>query len=143
MKEDTLSIMISFLIGLMSSLLILMVSQASAAENVTIEGTVQGYNCITTGKICPTDKNDPWLETENVFALYTKGSDFYLVSNMDRDALKVHTNEIVRITGEVDPKYKSMSASKLEVLEDGTWQTKWPYFMSDFKVGSGGLPSFH
>ena len=143
MKKQTKSQSKSFLISLIAALAIIFVSQASAADEVTIEGTIQGYNCITTKKICATDKNDPWLETENVLALYTKDSDFYLVSNMSRDSLKVHTNEIVRITGEVDPKYKSMNASKLEVLEDGTWEKKWPYFMSDFRVGPRGLPNFH
>ena len=79
MKENTLSLAISFLISLTATLLILMASQASGAEKVTIEGTIQGYNCISTKKICRADKNDPWLETENVLALYTKGSDFYLM----------------------------------------------------------------
>ena len=116
--------MMAFLISLVAALLILWVSQASAAEQVTIEGTIQGYNCITTGKICPVDKNDPWVQTEDVFALYTRENDFYLVSNMNREALKVHTNEIVRITGEVDPKYRSMKASRLEVLDEGSWQKK-------------------
>jgi len=139
MKENTLPIAVSFLISLMATILILFVSQASAAEKVTIEGTIQGYNCITTGKICPADKNDPWLETENVLALYTKGGDFYLVSNMNRDALKGHTNEVVRITGKVDPKYKSMSASRLEVLNEGAWEKSWP----SFRIGSGGMPNFH
>jgi hypothetical protein len=116
-----------------------MVSQASASEKVTIEGTIQGYNCITTGKICPAGKEDPWVETEDVFALYTKGGDYYLVPNMNRDALKVRTNEIVRITGEVHPKYKSMNASRLEVLYEGAWEKSWP----SFRIGSAGLPNFH
>jgi hypothetical protein len=116
-----------------------MVSQAPASEKVTIEGTIQGYNCITTGKICPAGKEDPWVETEDVFALYTKGGDYYLVPNMNRDALKVRTNEIVRITGEVHPKYKSMNASRLEVLYEGAWEKSWP----SFRIGSGGLPNLH
>ena len=143
MKQETIPLIIVSLVFLLAGSLILIASQASAAEKVTLEGTIQGYNCITTGKICPAGKEDPWLETENVFALYTKENDFYLVSNMDRDALKVHTNEIVRITGEVDPKYKSVNASTLEVFNQGTWEKKWPYFMGDFRPGHGGLPNFH
>jgi len=128
---------------LIIGLLILAASQAWATEAVTIEGSIQGYQCITTGKICPAGKDDPWIETENVVALYTANSDFYLVSNMNRNTLKRHTNEIVRITGEVHPKYKSVNASKLEVLQDGAWVKTWPHFMSEFKVGPGGLPNFH
>ena len=127
---------------LMIGFLILIASQAWAAEKVTLEGTIQGYTCITTGKICPVNKNDPWIETEDVFALYTKGNDYYLVPNMNRGTLTRHVNEIVRITGEVHPKYKSVDASQLEVLKDGTWVKTWPYLMSDFRVGSGGLPFF-
>jgi hypothetical protein len=128
---------------LMMGLMVLVASQAWAGQAVTIEGTVQGYNCITTGKICPVGKEDPWVETEDVFALYTKDSDVYLVSNMSRESLKRHTNEIVRITGEVHPQYKSMNASKVEVMQGGEWVKAWPYFMSDFKVGPRGLPNFH
>jgi len=128
---------------LMMSLLILVSSQAWAKDAVTIEGTIQGYHCITTGKICPVDKNDPLAEAEDVFALYTRDSKFYLVSNMSRETLKQHTNEIVRVTGDVDLKYKSMNASNFEVLHEGTWEKAWPGFMSEFNVGPQGLPNFH
>ncbi len=127
----------------MLGLLILVSSQAWAKDVVTIEGTIQGYHCITTGKICPVDKEDPLVETEDVFALYTKDSKFYLVSNMSREMLKQHTSEVVRITGEVNPKYKSMNASNFEVMHEGTWEQEWPGFMSGSKVGPLGMPSFH
>jgi len=131
------------IIFILASGLFLIGSQAWAVEAVTIEGTIQGLNCITTGKICPLDKNDPWAASEDIFALYTKGSDYYLVSNMDRAALKSHTNEIVRITGEVHPVYKSMQASKFEVQKKGVWAKTWPLFPGDFTTGRAGLPNFH
>ena len=134
MKKLTFAIM---------SLLILGAPQAWAKDVVTIEGTIQGYHCITTGKICPVDKEDPLADTEDVFALYTKDSKFYLVSNMSREMLKQHTNDVVRVTGQVDPKYKSMNATSFEVMHDGAWEKEWPGFMSDFKVGPLGLPNFH
>ena len=122
---------------LMIGLIVLVASQAWAGQEVTIEGTVQGYNCITRGKICPVDKEDPWVEAEDVFALYTKGGDLYLVSNMNRGTLKRHTNEIVRVTGEVHPKYKSMNASEFEVMQDGEWVKTRKCFMCNFRVGPG------
>ena len=33
---------------------------------VSLEGTIQGYNCITSGKTCPIGKEDPLIETESL-----------------------------------------------------------------------------
>ncbi len=33
----------------------------------TVEGTVQGFTCITAGKVCPVGKEDPVIATEKIF----------------------------------------------------------------------------
>ena len=95
-------------------------------ESIAVEGTIQGFNCISTGKTCPVGAEDPLIETERVFVLYTKEGNYYLVPNLDRAIMARHINEIVRITGPASKKFNSMQAEKLEVLKDGVWKTTWP-----------------
>lgn len=133
---------------IMTVLLFFVVSSAWAAESteikdVAIEGTIQGLNCISTGKTCPVGREDPLVATERFFVLYTKDADFYMVPNMDRAVLARHINEIVRISGKLHVKYKSINAKKFEVLKEGKWVKTWPYPMSDMDVGVGGMPFFN
>ena len=92
----------------------------------TVEGTIQGFNCVTAGKICPVGKEDPMIAAERVFVVLEKGGkDYYFVPNLDRAILARHINEMVRVTGKMDEKYRSINAEKLEVKEVGSWKTVW------------------
>ena len=132
---------------MMVVLLCIVISSAWAEEaevvDVSIEGTIQGLNCISTGKTCPVGMEDPLIATERFFVLYTKDGNFYMVPNMDRAILAKYINKIVRISGKHHVKYRSINAEKFEVLQDdGKWVKTWPFPMKDFSVGVGGLPSF-
>jgi hypothetical protein len=109
---------------------------------VAIEGTIQGLNCISTGKLCPVGREDPLIETERFFVLYTKDGDFYMVPNLDRAIMARHINEVVRISGKYHVKYKSIRAEKFEVLEEGKWVKTWPFPMEDMNLGVGGFPAW-
>jgi hypothetical protein len=86
----------------------------------TVEGTIQGLTCVTVGKVCPVDKEDPVIAAERIFVVLVKADEYCLVPNLDRGILARHINQVVRVTGEISPKYKSIKAEKLEVLRDGT-----------------------
>jgi hypothetical protein len=105
--------------------LVLLGSPLFAVEG-TVEGTIQGFNCVTAGKICPVGKEDPMIAAERVFVVLEKGGkDYYFVPNLDRAILARHINEMVRVTGKMDEKYRSINAEKLEVKEVGSWKTVW------------------
>ena len=91
----------------------------------TVEGTVQGYTCVTTGKVCPVGKEDPLIAHEKTFGVYTFDNEFYFVPNMDRAILSRYINKRVRIVGDINAKYKSVQAQHLEVYENGKWGTPW------------------
>jgi hypothetical protein len=92
----------------------------------TVEGTVQGFSCVTAGKVCPVGKEDPMIAAERVFVVLDKaGKDYFFVPNLDRAILARHISQIVRITGKMDEKYRSINAEKLEVKQDGSWKTTW------------------
>ena len=57
------------------SLLILACSMALLIPGLAfgdeVEGSVQGFRCVTQGKICPVGKEDPMAAVENVFVVLT------------------------------------------------------------------------
>jgi len=95
------------------------------AAAATVEGSVQGFNCVMRGTVCPVGKEDPLVGTERVFVVLTKDKDYYLVPNVDRATLARHINQMVRVTGKLSPKYKSIQAETIEVMEKGSWKQRW------------------
>jgi len=122
----TLSFVAAILLVIIASQPLASAAESEKTNSVSIEGTIQGFNCISMGKTCPVGAEDPLIETERVFVLYTKEGKHYLVPNLDRAIMARHINEIVRITGPASEKFNSMQAEKLEVLKDGVWKTTWP-----------------
>ena len=106
--------------------LILLPVWASAG---TVEGSVQGLTCVTTGKICPAGKEDPMAAVEKVFVVLTAGNSYYFVPNVDRAVLARHINDRVRVTGSINPKYPSIKATKIDVFKGGAWKTTWSWAM--------------
>jgi hypothetical protein len=90
-----------------------------------VEGTVQGFNCVTHGKVCPVGKEDPMVAAERVFVVLTKSGSYYFVPNLDRAILARHINQMVRVSGKASEKYPSIMADKLEVMKDGKWAETW------------------
>ena len=90
-----------------------------------VEGTIQGFTCVTQGTTCPVGKEDPMAAVERVFVVLTKDNNYYFVPNVDRAVLSRHINEMVKVTGDVSSKYPSINASKIEVFEKGAWKTAW------------------
>ena len=91
----------------------------------TVEGSVQGFTCVTAGKVCPIGKEDPMIAAERIFVVLTKGGSYYFVPNVDRAILARHINQNIRVSGDVSPKYPSVVADKIEVFRKGAWKTTW------------------
>ena len=91
-----------------------------------VVGTVQGLQCVTTGKLCPVGKEDPVIAAERVFVILTTESDYFFVPNLDRAILARNINQNVKVTGTMNKKYKSIQAKTLEVRQvDGSWKISW------------------
>ena len=91
----------------------------------TVEGTVQGFQCVQVGKTCPVDKKDPVAALEHNFVILTPSGAYYLVPNLDRAVLARHLTETVKVSGTVNNKYNSVTADKVEVKKDGKWKVVW------------------
>lgn len=97
----------------------------------TVQGTIQGFTCVTQGKVCPIGKEDPMVAAERVFVVFTKDKNYYFVPNIDRGILARHINEEVRIKGDISSKYQSIKAKEFEVFEKGSWRTTWTLEMEE------------
>jgi len=98
---------------------------ASAASSV--EGSVQGYQCVTQGTTCPVGYEDPLAAVERVFVILSseKMGKYYFVPNVDRAVLARHINERVKVTGKMSMKYNSIAATEIEAFQGGKWVTVW------------------
>ena len=96
---------------------------ASAAD--TIEGSVQGFTCVTQGKVCPVGQEDPMAAAERVFVVLTKDNQYYFVPNVDRAVLARHLNERVKVIGKLNSKYNAIDATQIDAYENGAWKTAW------------------
>jgi hypothetical protein len=88
----------------------------------SLEGSIQGYNCVLQGKTCPIGMEDPLVATEVTFVLLTPDNKFYFVPNIDRAVLARHVAEQVRISGEINKDNNSIKAQTIEVNKSGKWR---------------------
>ena len=115
---------------LILALLVLIIFPTWAVAG-SVEGSVQGFTCVTQGKVCPTGKEDPMAAVERVFVVLTTGKSYYFVPNVDRAVLARHINSRVRVSGTVASNYPSIEANKLEVFSKGAWKTTWSLAMQE------------
>ncbi len=115
---------------------------AGAALAESVEGTIQGFNCVTNGKTCPVGKEDPVIATERIFVLFTADGTYYFVPNLDRAILARHIARPVRITGALNAKYRSITAESLETMIDNEWRTSWSKEMQRDVSGAAHISGF-
>ncbi len=114
------------------------------AIGASITGSVQGFNCVTQGKLCPLGMEDPVIAAENVFVVLVDAAkgDYYFVSNLDRGILARHINTQVKVDGKVDSKWKSVVATDLYVMgADKKWNKVWSLSKEDEIYRDLGLTS--
>jgi hypothetical protein len=103
------------------------------AIGASITGSVQGFNCVTQGKICPIGMEDPVIAAENVFVVLVDAAkgEYFFVPNVDRAILARHINQEVKVDGTVNAKMKSIKASDLYVKEGSGWKKVWDVNLED------------
>lgn len=95
-------------------------------------GSIQGFNCITQGKVCPVGKEDPVAAAEKVFVLYQeKGGDYYFLPNVDRVVLARHLNTTVKISGDMNDKYNAIHVKEIYAKAGKKWRKVWSVDLQD------------
>jgi hypothetical protein len=114
---------ISFVIALIIALAFIAPVGAGAAK--TVEGWMQGFNCVVHGHRCPVDTLDPHLMLESDFVLLVNDDNYWLMPNIARIVKAKYVQDAIRVTGALNPKYKSIDVDKLEVKKNGAFKIVW------------------
>lgn len=117
MNKSIFSIFIATMISL--------VPLVGFSAQTSVEGTIQGYTCVTQGITCPVGKEDPMAAVERVFVLLTDSDDYYFIPNVDRAVLARHINKKIMVIGEKNITYRSIVASQIQVMTKGDWKDAW------------------
>jgi hypothetical protein len=99
------------------------------AIGASLTGSVQGFQCVLEGKVCPIGMEDPMAAVENVFVLLVDAAknDWYFVPNVDRSVLARHINQEIKIEGTINQKNKSIKATA--IYKGG--KKVWSYDLED------------
>ena len=100
-----------------------------AAEMI---GSIQGFNCVTQGKVCPVGKEDPVAAAEKIFVLYMgKEGSYYFLPNVDRAVLARHLNTTVKISGNMSDKYNAIHVQEIHAKAGSKWRKVWSVDLQD------------
>lgn len=91
----------------------------------TIEGKLNGLECASRGDECPTDKLDPHLAVERDFVVQTADGKYYFITNLDRAIKARHALELVRVEGNLSPRFNAINASEFWVKSGGGYEMAW------------------
>ena len=111
-----------------------------AAMAAAVEGSVQGFTCVTQGKVCPVGQEDPMIAAENVFVVLTASKKFYFVPNIDRGIMARHLNEKIKITGKLSSTYNAINADGIYTWRNDNWTKVWDLKMQRMMAEDLGLP---
>ena len=123
---------VPMMIGVVLMLAPVMAMAAASMQSVT--GSVQGFQCVTQGKVCPVGKEDPMAAVENVFVVLVDAAkgDYYFVPNVDRSVLTRHINEQVKVEGTLNAKMKSITAANIYTMDaKKAWKKVWSANLED------------
>lgn len=118
---NTNTIIKSFLYITAASLILAGTSFAKSMD--TIEGTIQGANCVIHKTVCPLNASDPHIALENDFVLVAGNGEYFFIPNLSRSLKEKYLNQKVRITG--DKKEHTIVASNIDVKDQGKYQSVW------------------
>jgi hypothetical protein len=109
----------------MPVMICVLVLMPALAIGGTYEGSIQGFSCVTQGKVCPVGREDPIIAAEKVFVLFVKAGKYYFIPNVDRAVLARHLNQMVKVDGVMSASFNSIHAKEIYVMEGGKWVKKW------------------
>lgn len=107
------------------ALLALLWLPLSAQAQDVIEGHMNGLNCAITGYVCPIDLRDPVMALEPDFVIQREDGEFFYIPNLDRAVKAQYFLSEIRVVGEFNERYGSITAEQLLVRRDGEFVEVW------------------
>ena len=111
---------------LLTGLFTIVFAARAATEEKTVEGRMEGLNCLLHEKVCPVDHLDPHVAFESDFVLFMeKKDDYLLIPNIPKIVKARHIGKKIRIRGTINTKYKTIIATDLKVKKEGAFRMVW------------------
>jgi uncharacterized protein YaiI (UPF0178 family) len=98
---------------------------STAVKGASIEGSVQGFTCISQGKVCPVGQEDTLIATEKIFVVLTDAKKYYFVLNIDRGIMARHFNEKIKIQGDLSAGFNTIIARTIYTWVNRDWNMVW------------------
>jgi len=115
--------MLACLAATMLLMILLTALPAPAAQRW--QGSIQGLACVTQGKVCPINMEDPLIALEKTFVLLLPDGGWYYLPNLDRAILARHLNRPVAVEGALEAGSKAIMVQKLLVKRGDEWREAW------------------
>ncbi|RJP82443.1 MAG: hypothetical protein C4522_03065 [Desulfobacteraceae bacterium] len=96
-----------------------------ATATTSVEGTIEGANCIIAKDVCPKTNGDPHVALEPDFVLSASGGDYYFLPNVSRWVKTSYINKPIRITGKV--RDHAIFVTKIEVKSNDAYYNVWDW----------------
>ncbi len=99
---------------------------AKGAGMSTLVGSIQGYDCVITKKVCPIGMEDSMAAEASVLVLLVdpEKADFWVLPNVNQKVLARHINQEVKVVGHLESDQKAMWVEELYVGPKLVWSTK-------------------
>ncbi len=122
-----------FLLGVLMVLLV--PALVANAAMMTITGKVTGITCLIVGYVCPVDKADPLVNLERDFVVVTAKGENYFMTNIGLGVKARHALEVIEVTGDVNPKYKTIKVTQIKAKGKVVWdQAMENSMMKDLQI---------
>lgn len=125
-----------FILGVL--VLLLVPALVANAETMTITGKLTGLSCLIQGYICPIDKADPMINLERDFVVQTATGDYYFLTNIGLGLKGRYALQVVEVTGDVNPKYKSIKVQTIKVGGKVVWDAAMEKELAPMITGPTG-----
>ncbi|ADK85980.1 hypothetical protein Deba_2626 [Desulfarculus baarsii DSM 2075] len=109
-------------IGLAVIFALLMVPSLAAAEEVTVEGSIQGLLCALNKKACPVGAEDVVAAIEQNFVLVDAEGNWYAISNIGQQWLSRLLGKKVKVQGTLSQANRSIKVNQAWQDDNGSWK---------------------
>ncbi len=100
----------------------------------TISGKLNGHDCAHAGMACPVDRLDPHIALEPDFVVVEPDGEYYFMPNLSRDVKVRHVLEDVQVTGDINPRYRTIKVRELKVKSGSGFKTVWTQEQQSFEA---------
>lgn len=111
-------------------ILLLCLALPPVAQADRIEGRLNGLDCASKGKWCPTDKDDPHVLLERDFVVQTEDGNYFYVTNIDWKTKLKYVLRHVRVEGEFSDRLSAIAADEFWVKQGDEYRLEWSLEMA-------------